>query len=150
MVTYNVNNVLFFFTVIFNICAIGDGNRIITSKCPNSLLWPSILLSICVHFYAYAISQLDTTIFVKIINIVVFISVGLFILMQLCASCTENLSDTSTYIASICNFVVFSWYFCVNIYQIILKYGINTQPTTHAIIVDPQYMYGSIFQTEIV
>jgi hypothetical protein len=147
MATYEFHGLLFFFTVLFNIFAILDGNRVIASKCPNLFLWPSVLLSIFVHFYAYAVSKLDTTLCVKIINGIVFLSVGLFILVQLCFSCTENLSNTNTYMALVCNFVVFSWYFCVTIYQIILKYGVTTQPITHAIFVDPQYIYGSINQT---
>jgi len=145
---YNANIVLFIATEFFNICAIAESNHVVLSKCPNSLLWTSVLLSVFVHFYAYAVAKLDTTIFMKFINSIVFLNMGLFILVQLCTHCTGNISDTYTFMASVCNFVVFAWGFCVNIYQIILRYGVDKQPTTHAIIVDPRFVYGQVSQVE--
>lgn len=146
-VPFMINDLLLFITMIYNIIAIfAESNSEITSLCKGSLLWMSVLLSVFVHFYANVVAKLDTKIFIKIFNVTLFLFVDIFILSQLCSSCSGKILNTSTYIASICNFVVFAWYFCVNVYLLILEYGVNTFPSTHAMLVQ----YGAIPTVESV
>lgn len=145
--TFGVNDLLLFITIVYNIIAIfAESNSEITSLCKGSFLWISVLVSTFIHFYANVVAKLDTKTFVKMINSVLFLLTDIFILSQLCSSCSGKLLTTSTYTASICNFIVFAWYFCVNIYLIVLAYGVNTLPVTHATLVQ----YGAIPTVESV